>query len=633
MSRSILLLLLLLDLFRISKGQTKTPTIQNLISNSKGCVNVSNQGSGNNITVNVNDLNSELKKIYQLIKASSKNNEVYLKKLDQKIENLNQLVSSKILITTQVEVTKELDSLSDIYLTKSNFVESKNTLLKVFAQTTELKCISNLKLIEINGKKYYVGDKQDMNEQEITIFETSNESNRILFKFRNKFGYVDSSGNIIIPAKYDTAFAFSESLAYVKQNLVGEWFINKEDSIVIDISEMHFSNVYPFKDSVALVRFKDDSTDLLQLRYNYINKRGNLISAKNFIYASPFSYGLGCVQYFRNSRLDMGPYTNLDFTDLDKVSVSSIDSIYKPKFSNFSLLKRKKIFSLISKYRKLILYTKYGSTTLYGSDSRKLKISDTNNSSRPKTIDELFIFFEKEVGPNYKINDTDTTEISLYDSPKPIFVSKPFIYDKPFHLPSEISLITGPVKKHITELTFLNRSNLCWGYIDARGNLLVRTGYYFAEPFDFYNTARVIKDDASQLNNLKAFLINRNGDIKGKGYLQISTFQGFNISHPWKPFTGKFTFSDKTLIDTSGKMYFNSDSLKIIEYRNGFIITSNFESKIGITTIYGLQVIPNKFKAISFIEDNIIGAQDYNNEIIYFLIDVNGSALKLEKKE
>lgn len=57
-----------------------------------------------------------------------------------------------------------------------------------------------------------------------------------LIRFRDqttkKWGYKDENGNIVIPAKYDEAWSFSEGLAHVKIN--GKWgFIDKTDKLVI----------------------------------------------------------------------------------------------------------------------------------------------------------------------------------------------------------------------------------------------------------------------------------------------------------------------------------------------------------------------------------------------------------------
>ncbi|MBF7048142.1 WG repeat-containing protein, partial [Campylobacter volucris] len=49
----------------------------------------------------------------------------------------------------------------------------------------------------------------------------------------NKWGFIDKNGKLIIEAKYDNAYDFSEGLARVELN--GKWgFINKKGEIAID---------------------------------------------------------------------------------------------------------------------------------------------------------------------------------------------------------------------------------------------------------------------------------------------------------------------------------------------------------------------------------------------------------------
>ena len=52
------------------------------------------------------------------------------------------------------------------------------------------------------------------------------------FEKGNKYGYKNESGQIVIPAKFDSALEFSEDLAAVMQN--GKWgFIDKKGNFVI----------------------------------------------------------------------------------------------------------------------------------------------------------------------------------------------------------------------------------------------------------------------------------------------------------------------------------------------------------------------------------------------------------------
>lgn len=81
-----------------------------------------------------------------------------------------------------------------------------------------------------------------------------------------KWGYLDTSGRLVIPSIYDHARDFSEGLAAVNSN--GKWgYINKEGSIAIKPA---FRSAYEFKDGVARVQE-------MNKKYGFINQKGEFL--------------------------------------------------------------------------------------------------------------------------------------------------------------------------------------------------------------------------------------------------------------------------------------------------------------------------------------------------------------------
>lgn len=130
-----------------------------------------------------------------------------------------------------------------------------------------------------------------------------------IVKSNGKYGFIDSTGAIILPIKYDLAWGFSEGLAVVLSD--GKWeYIDRTGTTQIKLDPPTyplFSNIweevyiddytrvlpYPFKENVARIRLCRNSYN----RIGYIDKTGKKVIP--FIYqgASDFSEGLAAVKF------------------------------------------------------------------------------------------------------------------------------------------------------------------------------------------------------------------------------------------------------------------------------------------------------------------------------------------------
>ena len=100
----------------------------------------------------------------------------------------------------------------------------------------------------------------------------------------DKWGFIDTEGNLVIETKYDGAFSFSEGLAAVRQG--GRWgYIDKTGKAVIPFL---YQSAQSFSDGMAVYQ--------QGLYYGYIDRNGNKITDAVYTEASPFREGVACVR-------------------------------------------------------------------------------------------------------------------------------------------------------------------------------------------------------------------------------------------------------------------------------------------------------------------------------------------------
>lgn len=102
-----------------------------------------------------------------------------------------------------------------------------------------------------------------------------------------RIGYIDRSGNNVIPPQYSAGGRFSEGLAAVQPSGMGKWgYIDKKGKFVV---EPHFDGADVFVGGVAQVRVKD--------LYGLINARGQFVVQPQFTFIGPFSDGMAWFQW------------------------------------------------------------------------------------------------------------------------------------------------------------------------------------------------------------------------------------------------------------------------------------------------------------------------------------------------
>ena len=156
-----------------------------------------------------------------------------------------------------------------------------------------------------------------------TLLKGASQMNRLDFraphpaKKDGKFGYIDKSGNMIIPPQFDRAMSFTEGLGRVA---IGDkqGYINETGDVVIPLQ---YAEAYPFSENLAGAKienkfgFIDKSGEfviapqfddvehfseeraavLLNNKWGYINKKGTYIAEPQFDKVWPFNDGIAPV--------------------------------------------------------------------------------------------------------------------------------------------------------------------------------------------------------------------------------------------------------------------------------------------------------------------------------------------------
>ena len=142
-------------------------------------------------------------------------------------------------------------------------------------------------LILVSAAGYLVYDmfiaKNDKTSEEYTLFY----EDLVPVKSGDKWGYMNTAGELAINPQFESAGRFFEGLASVKLN--GKYgYIDNTGNFVIN-AQWDYAGA--FEDGLAIVgNGKEDS------KYGYIDKTGNYIVNPQFSYAKDFSDGLAVVK-------------------------------------------------------------------------------------------------------------------------------------------------------------------------------------------------------------------------------------------------------------------------------------------------------------------------------------------------
>jgi hypothetical protein len=109
-------------------------------------------------------------------------------------------------------------------------------------------------------------------------------------KIGDRWGYIDESGKMAIPAEFTLAGRFSEGLAAARRSGKLGGYIDRTGTMVI---REQFGVAWPFSDGLARVKIGDGSG--LFDNWGYIDKSGKAVISRNLKAGWPFSEGLALI--------------------------------------------------------------------------------------------------------------------------------------------------------------------------------------------------------------------------------------------------------------------------------------------------------------------------------------------------
>lgn len=127
----------------------------------------------------------------------------------------------------------------------------------------------------------------DFHDGRAVIYFKKEKGNRYVNDF--SVGYIDETGRMAIPARFDAAFDFSEGLAYVEREGSGA-FIDRRGRTTIKLPKKMSASLdgfaYGFHEGRAAVQINGD--------YGFVDRTGRLL-CKGYTRAASFSEGLAAV--------------------------------------------------------------------------------------------------------------------------------------------------------------------------------------------------------------------------------------------------------------------------------------------------------------------------------------------------
>jgi hypothetical protein len=145
-----------------------------------------------------------------------------------------------------------------------------------------------------NGEKYvYINNRGEVEvEPEVQVFRTSVFRGKYALAgvgdmYKLKWGYIDRTGKLVIPAKYAQATIFSEGLAWVKSEDGAFVAINETGEEVLRLSEA--TGVRCFREGLAPFEMKGG-------KWGYVDKTGKVVIEPAYGIACDFTHGLAAVE-------------------------------------------------------------------------------------------------------------------------------------------------------------------------------------------------------------------------------------------------------------------------------------------------------------------------------------------------
>lgn len=573
------------------------------------CLNINTIGNGNTtaVTISIDKINDFLKKFEQMFSKIAKAQEDRLfKRYKASINEIKTNITAPGLVNSQFKSTELSDSLADKYLIDdNNYSDYKKEIFKNYITIKPLSCnLNKVRITEIDNEKFYLAENINITYDDITLNETKN-SNIIPFKFKNKYGFINKNGEIIVSPQYDSVIASDKEYIWVYKSNLFWGFVDSVGKVCKKFYAGEYETVHPFYDNRALIKNRISNNGN---SYCFINKQWELVAGP-YKYAYDFSYGKACIA---NLRPDSSLINYFDLDTLGQYDQSVGEYIRSADMYDTSFTKaRMNMFSAVLNFR-------------------------NKNWSRENMISAI----EKNIYLKYDIE-------KKLGHPKGW---KNFKYVRLFKAIAEsersVDIIFGSIdlilaidsicKKWSTCFFYLNNS-IQASYIDTTGKCI--TGYYsVALPFDYQNLARVgnldINKGANKLG-INYYLIDHCGSRKGTFFTKSLCSPFLNYTFPISNFKERWATCDNLIVDSSGEASYKlEEGISFAgQFDNGiFIIKKVYANsglihnpeKYGLINQDGLEILPPVYKNITIINSYLAKAENFEGKILYYNITSRG---------
>jgi len=163
------------------------------------------------------------------------------------------------------------------------------------------------------------------------------------------YGYVDTSGRIILPVKYERTEPFRDGLGMAKDRQGKYYYVDNQGNFIL--KDLDYNLAFPFRDGIALVVLPQKD----KFRRGFINKKGQFVIPPKFNSLNEFSEGLAAACE--------GEYPNKKCGYIDKSGKYVIKPLFAQTY-NFNSGRAKvfingdKGFSFIDKKGNIVFKTK-----------------------------------------------------------------------------------------------------------------------------------------------------------------------------------------------------------------------------------------------------------------------------------
>lgn len=316
-----------------------------------------------------------------------------------------------------------------------------------------------LKIPETISKQYIVN--LDFLELPVGFSGSSFSDGLALIFDGQKYGYMDKTGKVVIPAKFAGAMDFSEGLAGARTGS-NSGYIDKSGSFVIP--ETYFYGER-FSGGFAAVQINE------KFQYNYISKTGQLLNAEAYHNPKAFSEGLAAV----------GLNGKFGYIDTSGKLVIPHQFEEAQSFSEgLALAKVGEKWGYIDKSGKFVIQPQYYEVTSFSDGLASVKLGEkfgyidkTGKFAIPPQFDVAYPFSEGlAMVMNRQGNNQTAGKFGAIDKTGKMVIKPQFQFVESFS--EGLAMVTIP-----------NPNNLgfAYGYIDKTGKYVIYPQFGFATSF------------------------------------------------------------------------------------------------------------------------------------------------------